>query len=149
MKIRELMTKNVRALKAEHTLQEAAQLMSDLDVGIIPIAEQGGKLQGVITDRDIVVRAVAKGMDINSTRISDCMTGKVVTVTEDQTAKDAARIMADNQIRRLPVISENNALVGIIAIGDLAVVGIHENEAGLALSEISEPARPDSSSVQH
>src|SRR5689334_22714417 len=129
MKIRELMTKDVRTLEPVQTLQEAAALMSDLDVGIIPVAESGNKLRGVITDRDIVVRAVAKGMDINTSKIGDAMSPKVVTVSEDQTAQDAARIMADNQIRRLPVISENNTLVGIVAIGDLAVVGIHENEA--------------------
>lgn len=142
MKIRELMTKEVRTCAPEDTLQQAAQLMADLDVGIIPVAEGGNKLHGVITDRDIVVRAVAKGMDINSTKISDCMSGKVVSVSSDATADDAARIMAENQVRRLPVV-DGNKLCGIVAIGDLAVVGIHENEAGFALSEISEPARPE------
>lgn len=142
MKIRELMTTDVRTCRPEDTLQQAAQMMSDLDVGIIPVAESGNKLQGVITDRDIVVRAVAKGMDINSTKISDCMSGKVVSVSPEATAQEAAKLMADNQVRRLPVV-ENNQLVGVCAIGDLAVVGIHENEAGFALSEISEPARPE------
>lgn len=142
MKIRELMTKDVRTLKTEHTLQEAAQAMADLDVGIVPVCNQGDHLQGVITDRDIVVRAVAKGMDINTAKINDVMSPAVVTVTPEQSAQDAARLMADHQVRRLPVV-EDGRLVGICAIGDLAVVGIHENEAGFALSEISEPARPE------
>ncbi|MBL0386286.1 CBS domain-containing protein [Tumebacillus sp. ITR2] len=142
MKIRELMTTEVKTLKREHTLQEAAQMMSDLDVGIIPVANQGDHLEGVITDRDIVVRAVAKGMDINSTKINECLSPSVVTVSPEQTAQEAAKLMADNQVRRLPVV-EDNRLVGIVAIGDLAVVGIHENEAGFALSEISEPGRPE------
>ncbi|MGZ4106379.1 MAG: CBS domain-containing protein [Tumebacillaceae bacterium] len=142
MKIRELMTTDVQTCAPEDTLQRAAAMMSDLDVGIIPVAEGGNKLHGVITDRDIVVRAVAKGMDINSTKVSDCVSGKVVTISPEATADEAAKLMADNQVRRLPVV-ENNKLCGIVAIGDLAVVGIHENEAGFALSEISEPARPE------
>lgn len=142
MKIRELMTTDVRTCAPEDTLQHAAALMADLDVGIIPVAEGGNKLHGVLTDRDIVVRAVAKGMDINSTKVSDCVSGKVVTISPEATADEAAKLMADNQVRRLPVV-ENNKLCGIVAIGDLAVVGIHENEAGFALSEISEPARPE------
>lgn len=142
MQIRELMTTEVRTLERNATLQEAAQLMADLDVGIIPIAE-AKSLQGVITDRDIVVRAVAKGMDINSTKINDCMSGKVVTVRPETDAHEASRLMAQEQVRRLPVVDDNNNLCGIVAIGDLAVIGIHENEAGFALSEISEPARPE------
>jgi CBS domain-containing protein len=142
MKIRELMTTDVRTCAPEDSLQQAAALMSDLDVGIVPVAEGGNKLHGVITDRDIVVRAVAKGMDINSTKVSDCVSGKVVTISPEATADEAAKLMADNQVRRLPVV-ENNKLCGIVAIGDLAVVGIHENEAGFALSEISEPSRPE------
>ncbi|KEO81083.1 CBS domain-containing protein [Tumebacillus flagellatus] len=142
MKIRELMTRDVKTLKREHTLQEAAQMMADLDVGIIPVANQGDHLEGVITDRDIVVRAVAKGMDINSTKINECLSPAVVTCNPDMTAQEAADLMAQHQIRRLPVV-EKERLVGIVAIGDLAVVGIHENEAGFALSEISEPASPE------
>ena len=141
MKIRELMTKDVKTCEPHDTLQRCAQMMADLDVGIIPIAK-ADKLHGVITDRDIVIRAVAKGMDINTSLIRDCMSPKVVSVDANAAADEAARIMADNQIRRLPVVEEGR-LIGIVAIGDLAVVGIHENEAGFALSEISEPARPE------
>jgi CBS domain-containing protein len=142
MKIRELMTQDVRTLKPDATLQEAAQLMADLDVGVIPVCTQGDHLQGIITDRDIVVRAVAKGMDINSAKINDCMTARVITCTPESSADEAAKLMAEQQIRRLPVV-EDGRLCGIVALGDLAVVGIHENEAGFALSEISEPARPE------
>jgi len=142
MKIRELMTTEVETCAPNDSLQRAAALMSDLDVGIIPVVENGRKVSGVITDRDIVVRAVAKGMDVNTQQVSDCMSPSVVSVAPDATADEASKLMADHQIRRLPVV-ENGKLIGIVAIGDLAVIGIHENEAGRALSEISEPARPD------
>jgi len=142
LQIRELMTSDVKTLGPEATLQEAAQAMTDLDVGIIPITN-GVKLAGVITDRDIVVRAVAKGMDINSTLVRDCVSEDVVAVTPQTSAHEAADLMAEHQIRRLPVVDDNNNLMGIVAIGDLAILGKYENEAGHALSEISEPDRRD------
>lgn len=148
MKIRELMTTDVRSVQMGSTLQEVAQQMEALDVGIIPVATNN-RLDGVITDRDIVVRAVAKGMDINATTASECMSTGVITVTQDTDAHEAAKLMATHQIRRLPVVDGDNNLTGIVAIGDLAVVGIHENEAGFALSEISEPTRPDAHDTRH
>ncbi|ASS74540.1 CBS domain-containing protein [Tumebacillus algifaecis] len=141
MKICDLMTKEVITLKPIHTLQEAAKLMCDLNVGVIPIAEEGDKLRGLITDRDIVVRAVAKGVDIKSAKINDYMSPKLVSINPSETAQEAAKLMAEHQIRRLPVVKEGH-MVGIVSIGDLSVVGIHENEAGFALSEISTPSQP-------
>jgi CBS domain-containing protein len=142
MKIRELMTTDVQTCTPEDTLQQVAQIMAGIDVGIVPVCTAGNELQGCITDRDIVIRAVAKGMDVNTTPARECMTDLVVSCSPEQTAQEAAQMMADNQVRRLPVV-ENGKLVGIVALGDLAVVGIHENEAGFALSEISEPVRPE------
>jgi CBS domain-containing protein len=141
-KIRDVMTREVITLKPEHTVYEAAKLMLDLDVGIIPIAVQGDHLQGMITDRDIVTRAVSKGMDIKKTKIGDCMTSDVVTIAEYEGVHEAAKKMAEQQVRRLPVLNSDNRLVGIVSIGDLAVRNIHEDEAGEALHEISYPARP-------
>jgi CBS domain-containing protein len=139
--VEEVMTRDVESVRPDASLKEAAEMMRTLNEGSLPVVD-GEKLAGIITDRDIVVRAVAKGMDINTTKINDFMSPAVVTVTGDQTAQEAAKLMAQHQVRRLPVV-EDGRLIGIIAIGDLAVVGIHENEAGFALSEISEPARPE------
>ncbi|MFD2169447.1 CBS domain-containing protein [Tumebacillus lipolyticus] len=138
MKIRELMTTDVQCCAPDASLQQAAQIMADIDVGIVPICSANDRLEGCVTDRDIVIRAVAKGMDVNTTRVGECMSSAMVSCSPEQTAQEASNLMADHQIRRLPVV-ENGRLVGIVALGDLAVVGIHENEAGFALSEISEP----------
>lgn len=140
MKLRELMTNNVQICSPQDTIVQAAKTMRSIDVGIVPVV-QGDKLVGVITDRDIVLNAVAGGKDVNSTRVENCMTSSVITGTPDMDAHKAADLMADHQIRRLPVV-ENGRLVGIVAIGDLATISIHENEAGHALSEISEPSQP-------
>ncbi|MFD2169446.1 CBS domain-containing protein [Tumebacillus lipolyticus] len=141
MKVRDLMTKDVRTLKTNHTLREAAELMASLNVGVIPIAEEGDKLRGILTDRDIVVRAVAKGVDITRAKINDYMSPKLVSINPQETAAEAAKLMAEHQLRRLPVVEEGQ-MVGILSIGDLSVVDIHENEAGYALGEISTPSRP-------
>jgi CBS domain-containing protein len=140
MKIRELMTQDVETCSMDDTLQRAAAVMSDTGVGIIPIVTSGNKLEGVLTDRDIVVRAIAKGMDTNTTKVSECMSERVVSCAPEADAHEAARLMADNQIRRLMVV-EDGKLCGVCSLGDMAVIGIHENEAGFALSEISEPDR--------
>ena len=138
MKIRELMTHEVESCSTDDTLQRAAAVMSDTGVGIIPIVTSGNKLEGVLTDRDIVVRAIAKGMDTNTTKVSECMSERVVSCSPETDAHEAARLMANNQIRRLMVV-EDGKLCGVCSLGDMAVIGIHENEAGFALSEISEP----------
>jgi len=145
MKIRELMTQQVETCSMNDTLQRAASIMSDLDVGIVPIVRDDKYLEGVVTDRDIVIRAVAKGLDMNRTKVSECMSENVVVCSPETTVDEASRMMADNQVRRLPVVEESK-LVGIIAIGDLATGNTSEDEAGFALSEISEPSRPE---VQH
>ncbi|MCX7570699.1 CBS domain-containing protein [Tumebacillus sp. DT12] len=139
--IRELMTRDVVTLKPEHTIQDAAKLMLDLNVGVIPVCVQNNHLQGMITDRDIVVRAVSKGMN-GQTKIGDCMSGKVVTIEERSNSEEALQLMAEHQIRRLPVVDDQNRMVGIVSIGDLAEEGPLEDEAGVALHEISYPARP-------
>ncbi|BCJ88060.1 CBS domain-containing protein [Effusibacillus dendaii] len=140
MKLHEIMTKNVRTCDPQDTVLDAAKLMRNIDVGIVPVT-QGDKLVGVVTDRDICLNVVAEGKDVNTTRVQSCMTSAVITGTPDMDAHEAADLMAEHQIRRLPII-DNGTLVGIVAIGDLATINIHENEAGYALSEISEPSQP-------
>ncbi|MFC4769043.1 CBS domain-containing protein [Effusibacillus consociatus] len=140
MKLRELMTSEVQTCSPQDTVVEAAKIMRNIDVGIVPVCE-GDRLVGVVTDRDIVLNVVSEGKDVNTTRVQNCMTSSVVTGTPDMDAHAAADLMAENQIRRLPVV-DNGRLVGIVAIGDLATITIHENEAGHALSQISEPSQP-------
>lgn len=116
--------------------------MKDLNVGSIPVT-QNGRVVGVITDRDVVLRNVADGKTPENTRVEEVMSRKVITATPEMDAHTAADIMAQNQIRRLPVL-DNDRMVGIVSIGDLAVRNIYENEAGEALSNISRPSRPSS-----
>lgn len=140
MKLNQMMTKNVRTCSPDSTVQEAARIMSEVNCGAVPVT-QGDKVVGIITDRDIVLRCVTKGSDPSTGKVSDCMTRDCVTATPDMDAHEAASLMARRQIRRLPVV-ENGKLCGIVALGDMATVNIHVNEAGQALSDISEPAQP-------
>ncbi|MFC4766769.1 CBS domain-containing protein [Effusibacillus consociatus] len=140
MKLKELMTDNVHCCSPRDTVSEAAKMMRGINVGIIPVCE-GEQLIGVITDRDIVLNVVAEGKDANRVLIENCMSSTVVTSHPEMDAHEAAELMSEHQVRRLPVV-EKGQLVGIVSIGDLATVGIHENEAGRALSEISVPSRP-------
>lgn len=142
MKLRELMTQNVRTCRPDSPLTEVARIMSEVNCGFVPVVE-GEKPVGVITDRDIVLRAVAQGRDVTSATAKDCMTTPVITATTEMDAHAAANLMANKQIRRLCCV-EGDRLVGIVALGDLATERIHVNEAGEALSDISEPARPGS-----
>ncbi|SDY77119.1 CBS domain-containing protein [Evansella caseinilytica] len=134
-KLRDIMTTDVEICKPEDNVFEAAVKMKEHDCGAIPICE-GKQLMGMITDRDIVIRGVAEKRP-NSTQVTEIMTERLLTAEPDMTVDEAAKIMADKQIRRLPVV-ENNQLVGIVALGDLAVHRTTDEIAGYALSEISE-----------
>lgn len=138
MKVRDIMTSSVDWVTPDTSAVEVAQLMKQNDVGSIPICE-GNKLIGIITDRDIVLKVVAVGGNTKNVSVKDIMSSEVITVNEDQDAHEAADLMAKSQIRRLPVLKDGK-LVGILALGDLAVEKIHINEAGDALSDISQGA---------
>jgi CBS domain-containing protein len=136
MEIREVMTTEVQLVDPNTTLKDAAQMMRHGDFGLLPIGEND-RLIGTITDRDIAVRAVAAGKDPSRTPVRDAMSEGVTYCFEDQSVAEAAALMGDKQIRRLPVLDRNKRLVGIVAIGDLAVEREADDEAGEALSEIS------------
>lgn len=140
MKVDDLMTRNVRTCSPDASLTEAAKIMAEVNCGAVPVVD-GQKLAGIITDRDIVLRAVAKGQDISSAKVRDCMSSPVITVAADVDAHEAADLMASKQIRRLCVV-DGDRISGIVALGDMATAQIHVNEAGEALSTISEPASP-------
>ncbi|RXJ01768.1 CBS domain-containing protein [Anaerobacillus alkaliphilus] len=138
--INEIMTKNVVCVTPQQSIQECAQLMKQHNIGVIPVVENG-QLQGIVTDRDITIRSTADGIGPN-TPVSQCMTNNVTTASSTMDVHEVANIMAQQQIRRLPVV-DNNQLVGMVAIGDLAETDIYQNEAGEALASISTPAEPD------
>jgi len=135
-----LMTRDVKTCSPDAPVAGAAQIMSERNCGAVPVVS-GEKVVGILTDRDIVLRVVAKGKDANMTRCGECMTQSVITASPEMDAHEAADLMARHQIRRLPVV-ENGRLVGIVALGDMATVHIHVDEAGQALSSISTPSEP-------
>jgi len=137
MKVSEIMTKDVISLSADDTAEHAARLMEEHNIGSIPV-NTNEKVIGIVTDRDIILRCIAKGVDIKSQKVRDIMTSNPVVGEENINVDDAARIMCERQIRRLPITS-NNQLVGIVTLGDLALEPNCREEATLALSEISIP----------
>lgn len=140
MKISDVMTKTVASLNAEDTIKRAAELMKEHNIGSIPVCRDE-KVVGIITDRDIAVRTVADGKNSLEQKVKDVMSSNPVVGKPEMDIHDAARIMSERQIRRLPIV-ENNNLVGIVALGDLAVENILVDDAGRALSEISSPSVP-------
>ena len=141
MQVREVMTPRVEVAGPDTTLQEVAQKMKTLDVGPIPICD-GEKLIGMLTDRDLTIRATAEGRDPRQTRARDVMTQDVLYCFEDDDVRQASEIMQRAQIRRLPVVNRDKKLVGIVALGDLAVHPGSRDVADEALEEISQPAVP-------
>jgi len=117
--IRELMTKNPRSLESGSSAMDAARLMRDEDVGIVPIVE-GEKLIGTVTDRDIAIRVVAEGKSAESTTVGEIASRELVTIDPQQELDEALRLMARHQVRRLPVVEEDGKLVGIVAQADIA-----------------------------
>ena len=136
MQVNELMTRDVRIANPDQSLQQAARLMAELDTGVLPVGEND-RLVGMITDRDIAIRAVAEGKSPD-TRVRDVMTADVKYVFEDQEADEVSIIMSDLQVRRLPVVDRNKRLVGILSLGDLATSERTLDEAGTALSGVSQ-----------
>ncbi|GEO16471.1 CBS domain-containing protein [Microvirga aerophila] len=136
MKVSEVMTKDVRLIEPTQTIREAARLMAEMDAGIMPVRE-GDRLVGMITDRDISVRAVAEGKGPD-TPIREVMTQDVKYCYEDDDTNDVARNMADIQVRRLPVLTRDKRLVGIISLGDMAVSD-GPGRVGEAVAGISQP----------
>jgi CBS domain-containing protein len=121
MKIKEIMTREVEVIHPTDSLQTAAQKMRDRDVGLLPIYD-GNQLTGVITDRDLIVRAIAAGMDPRAMFGRELMTSPVIFCYEDQDVEEAARMMHENQIRRLLILNRaDQHLVGVLSLGDLAV----------------------------
>ena len=138
MKAQEIMSKNPRSVTPETAIQEAARLMKDENVGVLPVVESASskRLLGVITDRDITVRVVAEGR--SSASVRDAMTSGVKTAKADDSMKDVMALMADEQVRRVPIVDDRGELVGIVAQADIVLEG-DDKRAEETIEEISRP----------
>lgn len=140
MKVHEIMTAHARCVGPDNTLVEAAGLMRELDVGALPVCDND-RLAGIVTDRDMVLRGTADGRDPNSTPVRDVMSAGIIYVFADQEVEEAARLMEEKQIRRLPVMNREKRLVGIVSLGDIATSS-NPAFSGMALRDVSQPAEP-------
>jgi len=141
MRLREIMTRDVEVIHPDDSLQIAAQKMRDRDIGFLPVCD-GDRLVGVLSDRDITVRALAQGMQTDSMLGRDLMTSPVIYCFDDQDIDYAAKVMEENQIRRLVVLGRaDKRLLGVVSLGDLAT---HDTtkRSGKVLQKVSEPDGP-------
>jgi len=138
MQVKEVMTQGAECVAPDDTLQEAARKMKSLDVGPMPVCNNG-RLAGMLTDRDIVVRCVAEGGDPRSTKVRDAMSEGITYCFEDDDVAEASRLMKEKQIRRLVVLDQNKQLRGIVSLGDLAVSSGAQGAAAEAIQEVSKP----------
>lgn len=145
MRVAEAMTRDVRIASPDQSIVEAAKMMAECDCGILPVGEND-RLVGMVSDRDIVVRALAQGK--SDAHIREVMSQDVKYCLEDDDIGDVARNMGDLQVRRLPVLDQNKRLVGILSLGDIATTGGTQDAAKEALCEISETASEHTSSGQ-
>lgn len=143
MKARELMTRDPECVTREDTLQRAASIMRDRDIGAVPVVADSGsrKLVGIVTDRDIAVRHVAEGHN-GECRVEEAMSsGRVATAREDDDVSRVMELMRENKVRRIPVVGENEEVIGMIAQADLALEARDDSEVERTVERISEPGR--------
>jgi CBS domain-containing protein len=134
--IRELMTENPKTVSSDASVVEATRVMRDDDVGLVPVVD-GDRLVGTVTDRDIAIRVVAEERDANSTAVREIASTDLVTIDPEQDLDEALRLMAQHQVRRLPVVEEDGRLVGIVAQADVARHG-DDSETGQVVEQISQ-----------
>ena len=139
MKVGEVMTRGVELASPDDTIQQAASRMAELDTGVLPVGE-GDRLVGMLTDRDIAVRAVAQGRGPD-TKVREAMTPDVRYCFEDDDLDDAVRSMGEQKVRRLPVLGRDKRLVGIVSLGDVALYA-DSGQTDAAVSAVSEPGGP-------
>jgi CBS domain-containing protein len=135
-RIRELMTENPKTVSSDATVAEAARVMREDDVGLVPVVD-GDRLVGTVTDRDIAIRVVAEERDPNNTTVRETASTDLVTIDPEQDLGEALRLMAQHQVRRLPVVEEDGRLVGIVAQADVARHG-DDSETGQVVERISQ-----------
>ena len=136
MKVKDCMCEDVCTIKPESTLRDVAKMMSEKHIGCMPVCDDNNCVCGIITDRDLVLRGIACNKDINNTKVSDIMTCNVCSCSETDDITNAETKMGQKQIRRLPVCDENNKIVGILTIGDLANKKVSQEEFCTTLEDI-------------
>lgn len=137
MQVREVMKKDVKVIQPDSVLSDAARQMRDDDIGVLPVCDSD-RLVGMLTDRDIAIRAVADGKDASTFKVREAMTSEILTCHEDDDIDDITQLMSDRQVHRVPVLDRNNRLVGIVSLADLARKNRSGDNANVALSGISE-----------
>lgn len=137
MQVSEVMSRDVQTVESSMMLDEAAELMRELDVGAVPVVE-GGRLLGILTDRDIVVRAIAVGDDPASTTVREAMTPELIVIYEDQSLEEASALMSTHKIRRLLVLDRDKSLAGIVSLGDLSKQAADQEMVSEVLKSVSE-----------
>lgn len=142
MQIREIMTRDVEVVAPGDTIQRAAKLMDELNVGVLPVCE-GPKLVGMVTDRDITVRATSVGKAPGECKVAEVMTDDPRYCYEDDVVSDVSRLMGDMQIRRVPVLDGSDHLIGIVSLGDIATNSDRPQTIADTLGQLSEPSAPD------
>lgn len=136
MKVRNIMSKEVTKLNPDDSIERAAQLMKQHNIGSIPVCDQG-KVVGIVTDRDIATRSAAKGQNVKQQKVCDIMSQNPVVGSPEMDVHEVAKLMSEKQIRRVPIV-ENNSLVGVVALGDISVQPALQDNAGEALKNISQ-----------
>ena len=139
MKVKDIMSADVECVRPNDTVQEAAIKMEELNVGLLPVGERE-RVTGVVTDRDITVRGVAKGLDLRSTPVRNLMSRDIIYCYEDDDIESAVRLMQERQVRRVLALSRDQRLVGILSLGKLAVECGDPQRIGQVLQDVSEPA---------
>jgi len=137
MKLKEIMSDHVEVIHPDDSLQTAAEKMRDRDIGFLPVCD-GDRLIGVLTDRDLITRALADGLESTAILGRDLVTSPAIYCFDDQSVDEAAKLMHDNQIRRLVVLSRDKQMVGVISLGDLAMIA-NDKLTGDVLQSVSEP----------
>lgn len=135
--VRDFMTPNPECVSERDSIRDAARIMKDQDTGVVPVVD-GKKVIGLITDRDIVVRGIAEGRDLENLRVNELMTKQVRSVSEDTPVNEVLDLMASAEIRRVTVVNGNQELVGIVSIGDISANANQTGKVGKTLEEISE-----------
>jgi len=141
MQVHEKVTRNLITIAPEASIQDAAKLMAEYDIGELPVCAERNNVVGVVTDRDITVRATAKDLDPHQSRVESIMTRDLVWCHENWSLEDAAKLMKQHQIRRIFVRNDNNDFIGVIALGDLAASDQTEKLAEEILHDVSQPSR--------
>ena len=141
MQVKEIMTTNFEMINSSEQITEAAKKMKTLNVGVLPVKE-GNKIIGMITDRDIVIRALAENKDLGNVMIKDVMSTEIARCSSEDSIEDAANIMKEKKLRRLIVLDNENIPVGIVSLGDIAAKAESEQLAGQTLEAVSQPCSP-------